>query len=111
MIAEAKPNWTVTGSNFARTWLNRLGPLLGLILVIAVFAILIGNPERYLSLENLRTVLAQTVIVGIVAIGMTMIIVSGGIDLSVGSATGLAGRIAALGITGGWPTDRALGPG
>ena len=68
MIAEAKPNWTVTGSNFARTWLNRLGPLLGLVLVIAVFAILIGNPERYLSLKNLRTVLAQTVIVGIGAI-------------------------------------------
>src|SRR5437868_15229274 len=82
MIAEAKPNWTVSRSRIARTWLNRLGPLLGLVLVIAVFAILIGNPERYLSLKNLRTVLAQTVIVGIGAIGMTMIIISGGIDLS-----------------------------
>src|SRR5207253_5257647 len=111
MIAEAKPKWTVAGSNFARTWLNRLGPLLGLILVIAVFAILIGNPERYLSLKNLRTVLAQTVIVGIGAIGMTMIIISGGIDLSVGSAIALTGVIAAQGIYGGWSTSVSLGGG
>ena len=111
MIAEAKPNWTVSTSRIARTWLNRLGPLLGLVLVIAVFAILIGNPERYLSLKNLRTVLAQTVIVGIGAIGMTMIIISGGIDLSVGSAIALTGVIAALGINAGWSTGVALGAG
>src|SRR5438132_8439813 len=108
MIAEAKPNWTVSSSRIARTWLNRLGPLLGLVLVIAVFAILIGNPERYLSLKNLRTVLAQTVIVGIGAIGMTMIIISGGIDLSVGSAIALTGVITALGINAGWPATVAL---
>src|SRR6266446_9544975 len=111
MIAEAKPNWTVSSSRIARTSLNRLGPLLGLVLVIAVFAILIGNPERYLSLKNLRTVLAQTVIVGIGAIGMTMIIISGGIDLSVGSAIALTGVIAALGINAGWSTGVALGAG
>src|SRR5436853_4818079 len=111
MIAEAKPNWTVSRSRIARTWLNRLGPLLGLVLVIAVFAILIGNPERYLSLKNLRTVLAQTVIVGIGAIGMTMIIISGGIDLSVGSAIALTGVSACLGITAGWSTSVALGAG
>src|SRR3989475_7538258 len=111
MIAEAKPNWTVSSSRLVRTWLNRLGPLLGLILVIAVFAILIGNPERYLSLKNLRTVLAQTVIVGIGAVGMTMIIISGGIDLSVGSAIALTGVITALGINAGWSTSVALGAG
>src|SRR5256884_7237205 len=111
MIAEAKPNWTVSSSRLVRTWLNRLGPLLGLILVIAVFAVLIGNPERYLSLKNLRTVLPQTVIVGIGAVGMTMIIVSGGIDLSVGSAIALTGVIAALGINAGWSTTVALAAG
>ncbi len=42
-------------------------------------------PDQYLSVRNLRIVLAQTVIVALGAIGMTMIIVSGGIDLSVGS--------------------------
>src|SRR3989475_7484940 len=111
MIAEAKPKWTVSSSNLARTWLNRLGPLLGLVLVIAVFAILIGEPEKYLSLKNLRTVLAQTVIVAIGAIGMTAIIISGGIDLSVGSAIALTGVITALGINAGWSTSLAIALG
>lgn len=108
MVAETKPNWTISGGNLARTWLNRLGPLLGLILVIVIFTILIGEPERYLSLKNLRTVLAQTVIVAIGAIGMTIIVISGGIDLSVGSAIALTGVIAALGINGGLPTSIAI---
>src|SRR5213078_2239228 len=111
MVAQIKSNPAMSVSGIARAWLNRLGPLLGLILVIAVFAILIGNPERYLSPKNLRTVLAQTVIVGIGAVGMTMIIISGGIDLSVGSAIALTGVIAALGINAGWSTTVALAAG
>ena len=111
MIAETKSNAANSASNLALTWLNRLGPLIGLVLVIVVFAILLGNPERYLSLKNLRTVLAQTVIVGIGAIGMTMIIISGGIDLSVGSSIALTGVMTALGINAGLPTTAALGVG
>src|SRR5437660_12595575 len=91
-----------------RIWLNRLAPFLGLVLVIAIFAILIGDPAHYLSPKNLRTVLAQTVIVAIGAIGMTMIIISGGIDLSVGSTIALTGVITALGIGAGWPPVLAL---
>jgi ribose transport system permease protein len=108
MVADTKSIPAIFRSNFARTWLNRLGPLLGLMLVIAVFAILIGTPERYLSLKNIRTVLAQTVIVAIGAIGMTMIIISGGIDLSVGSAIALTGIITALGINAGFSPTVAL---
>src|SRR5947207_16024470 len=104
MVAETKADWGTARSGLARVWLNRLAPFLGLILVIVVFAILIGAPEKYLSLKNLRTVLAQTVIVSIGAIGMTVIIISGGIDLSVGSAIALTGVITALGINGGWST-------
>src|SRR6266403_5448873 len=111
MIAEINSNPAISGSNLARTWLNRLGPLLGLLLVITTFAILIGSPERYLSLKNLRTVLSQTVIVAIGAIGMTIIIISGGIDLSVGSAIALTGVITALGINAGWSTTVALAAG
>jgi ribose transport system permease protein len=111
MVAETRSNWTISSANVVRLWLNRLGPLLGLLLVIAVFAILIGSPERYLSLKNLRTVLAQTVIVAIGAIGMTVIIISGGIDLSVGSAIALTGVITALGINAGWSTTAALAAG
>src|SRR5258706_146081 len=108
MVAETRSNWTMSSANVIRFWLNRLGPLLGLLLVIAVFAILIGSPERYLSLKNLRTVLSQTVIVAIGAIGMTIIVISGGIDLSVGSAIALTGVITALGINAGWSTTVAL---
>src|SRR5438270_13448784 len=108
MIAETGARPALSASSFARIWLNRLGPLLGLLLVITIFAVLIGDPERYLSPKNLRTVLAQTVIVAIGAIGMTMIIISGGIDLSVGSAIALTGIITAWGINGGMPTTSAI---
>jgi ribose transport system permease protein len=80
----------------ARRFLVRFGPFLGLLVVIAAFAIATGAPERYLSANNLRVVLAQTVIVALGAIGMTLIIVSGGIDLAVGSTIALTGVIAAL---------------
>jgi ribose transport system permease protein len=111
MIAEINSNPAISSSNLARTWLNRLGPLLGLVLVIATFAILMGEPARYLSPKNLRTVLSQTVIVAIGAIGMTMIIISGGIDLSVGSSIALTGVITALGINAGLSTTVAVGAG
>jgi ribose transport system permease protein len=79
------------------------------VLVVLVFAILTAEPSRYLSPFNLRIVLAQTVIVALGAIGMTIIIISGGIDLSVGAAIALTGVVAALAIADGWPTAAALG--
>jgi len=75
--------------------LSAFGPFLGLALVIAAFAILSDDPARFLSLANMRTVFAQTVIVALGAIGMTIIIVSGGIDLSVGSVVALASVVTA----------------
>ena len=111
MVADAKTEWVAPGAGWAKVWLNRLAPFLGLILVIVVFAILIGEPEKYISLKNLRTVLAQTVIVAIGAIGMTVIIIAGGIDLSVGSAIALTGVISALGINAGWSTSLAIAVG
>ena len=89
-------------------WLGRLGPFLGLILVILIFAVLTQAPEQYLAARNFRIVASQTVIVALAAIGMTMIIISGGIDLSVGSSIALAGVVTALGISGGWPSTLAV---
>jgi len=80
-----------------------LGPFVGLALVIVFFAVASGAPERYLSGHNLRVVLAQTVIVAVGAIGMTLVIVAGGIDLSVGSVIALTGVICAIGLRDGWP--------
>jgi ribose transport system permease protein len=91
-----------------RSLLARLGPLIGLALVLLVFTLLMDSPSRYLSVHNLRIVLSQTVIVALGAIGMTMIIVSGGIDLSVGSAIALTSVIAAIGLRDGWSPALAI---
>jgi ribose transport system permease protein len=91
-----------------RQVLARLGPFLGLIAVIAVFAVMTDSPSQYLSVRNFRIVVAQTVIVALGAIGMTMIIVSGGIDLSVGSAIALTGVVTALGLRDGMTPLLAL---
>jgi len=91
-----------------RRSLARVGPALALVIVVAAFALMTGEPSHYLSPLNLRIVLSQTVIVALGAIGMTMIIVSGGIDLSVGSTIALTGVVAALGLVAGWPPILAI---
>src|SRR2546422_7103540 len=106
MVAEAKQIQDLSFSAFLKKWLNRVGPILGLVLVISIFYVL--TPGHYLSPFNLRVVLGQTVIVAIGAIGMTMIIISGGIDLSVGSVIALTGVITAVGINGRMPTASAI---
>lgn len=84
------------GRTDVRRWLVRLAPVLGLVIVIVAFALVNPAPEQYLSVRNLRIVLAQTVIVAVASIGMTIIIVSGGIDLSVGSIIALSGVVTAV---------------
>jgi ribose transport system permease protein len=91
-----------------RYWLARAGPVLGLVAVALVFALLADEPGRYLSSFNLRIVLSQTVIVALGAIGMTMIVVSGGIDLSVGAVIALTSVVTALGLGAGWPPALAI---
>lgn len=111
MVAEVTPNrwWQFSGS--IQNWLNWVGPILGLVLVILIFSILMESPGRYLSPFNLRIVLAQTVIVAIGAIGMTLIIVSGGIDLSVGSIIALSGVMTALLLNAGISPAGAVAAG
>jgi ribose/xylose/arabinose/galactoside ABC-type transport system permease subunit len=94
-----------------QSWLNRIGPALGLLLVIGIFTLLMDTPSRFLSPNNLRIVLSQTVIVAIGAIGMTMIIISGGIDLAVGSTIALTGVVTALSINDGMSPALALAMG
>jgi ribose/xylose/arabinose/galactoside ABC-type transport system permease subunit len=67
--------------------INRMAPLLLLVLVFGLFAV--AGPESFSTMRNLETIARQTAIVGIAALGMTMIIVSAGIDLSVGAIIAL----------------------
>jgi ribose/xylose/arabinose/galactoside ABC-type transport system permease subunit len=64
-----------------------LGPLLAVLVVYTIFAVL--TPDTFLRSQNLLTMARQTVVVAICALGMTMVIVTGGIDLSTGSLVAL----------------------
>jgi ribose transport system permease protein len=75
--------------------------VLGLIAVFAFFLALQGGTLP--SFDDLRTVAVHAVMVAIVGIGMTMVILSGGIDLSVGSSVALSCVVAALAARAGWP--------
>lgn len=107
-FAQSVPTNTVKNSresvanNSTRTQsaLNLLGPVLALVLLIAIF----GATEyaqrgesSFLSLRNSRTVAAQAAPVLMGALGMTLVIIAGGIDLSVGTLAALASMV--LGIT------------
>jgi ribose/xylose/arabinose/galactoside ABC-type transport system permease subunit len=73
-----------------------LGPFLGLVLIAGLFAWLTRDSGSFLTAYNWRTIAVQTVIVGTAALGMTFIMISGGIDLSVGSAVALVTVVVAL---------------
>jgi len=79
--------------------LKRLGPLLGLAIVY-LFFVLVG-PEAFATTRTLETIARQTAIVGTAALGMTLVIVAGGIDLSVGSIVALSSVVVALVLDGG----------
>jgi ribose transport system permease protein len=82
--------------------LGQAGPFLGLLVVIALFSLPAETREFFLSYHNFKIILTQTVIVAIGALGMTIIIVSGGIDLSVGSSIAFTSVVGALLIQQGW---------
>ncbi|CAN5566496.1 ABC transporter permease [soil metagenome] len=63
--------------------LTKLGPFIGLLAVLILFSAL--RPKTFASFDNLQLILLQTAVVGIAAIGTTLVIVSAGIDLSIGS--------------------------
>jgi ribose transport system permease protein len=120
-----------------RKLLAALGPFFGLLLVSLIFVVMLALKDvsdqmqkeslaglagwkqawqtapfdglkAFLSVANLKTVLSQTVIVSIGALGMTMIIVSGGIDLSVGSVVALTSVLGATLLAKGWNTAEAV---
>jgi len=81
---------------FRWTWLNRFGPVLALALVYGLFVMLNAKMTSLIALE---TMMQQTVIVGVAAIGMTLVIIAGGIDLSVGSVIAISSVVAAWTMT------------
>ncbi len=112
---------------------SQLGPFFGLFLVVALFAAGLALKDvaeqrakegsswsaaakvcaydgfkAFISVSNIKTVLVQTVIVAIGALGMTLVIVSGGIDLSAGSSVALTSVLAAVLLVKGLPPAAAF---
>jgi ribose transport system permease protein len=71
-------------------WMARnswVGPLVALVVLYGLLAMLV--PDTFPTAGNIRTMIRQTTVVGIAALGMTLVVILGGIDLSVGSAVAL----------------------
>jgi ribose/xylose/arabinose/galactoside ABC-type transport system permease subunit len=73
--------------------IRQLLPFASLLLIFIALSIL--APDRFLTVDNLLNVLRRSSVNAIIAVGMTAIIISGGIDLSVGSMMALAGMVGA----------------
>ena len=88
--------------------LARFAPLIFLIVLMTGFAL--GEP-RFLTSLNLFNVLRQVSIYGLLAVGMTFVILTAGIDLSIGSLVAFAGLVAAAVSKGGLSNRFTVGAG
>lgn len=75
-----------------KTSLQKLGPVIGLLLIVVIISVM--SPS-FLTMNNLFNVLRQVSINALIAFGMTFVILTGGIDLSVGSILALTGAVTA----------------
>jgi len=91
-----------------RRALGVLGPFAGLVLVIAIFSLMPEVQGRFLRVANFTSVATQSVIVALGALGMTLVIISGGIDLSAASNIALSSVITAYAINAGAPPAAAV---
>ena len=80
--------------------LGRMGNL-GLVGAIVLVALVgaVTAPDNFLTSDNLLTILRQAAVIGVVTVGMTFVIIGGGIDLSVGALVALASVWATTGAT------------
>jgi ribose transport system permease protein len=85
--------------------MQRFGPLLGLIILCAILGIL---SEHFLTFDNLLNVFRQSSVNALVALGQLLVIITAGIDLSVGSVMGLSCVLAAMMMKSGVPSPVAL---
>ncbi|HEV2269743.1 MAG TPA: ABC transporter permease [Steroidobacteraceae bacterium] len=80
---------------------RRLIPQIGIVLALVLIALALGlSNGNFFTAYNLSNVLRQVSINGILAVGMTFVIVTGGIDLSVGSLLAFTGMVAASAVSG-----------
>ena len=93
-IKEYEPQASTTKSRLSWLW-SEYSVIIAFIIIFIASSIM--NP-RFLDMNNQLNILMQVSIIGIVAMGMTVVMLSGGIDLSVGSVLALVGVISVLSL-------------
>jgi ribose/xylose/arabinose/galactoside ABC-type transport system permease subunit len=88
-----------------REFLQRYGLILSFLLLCLVLSFL---SDRFLTVNNIVNILRQSTINGIIAVGMTLVILTAGIDLSVGSILALSSVITAAMLQSGMPVSAAV---
>ncbi len=127
-MAEAAKTHGIGGLTFdsrKRHWPNEVNVVIALVLIVAVFEILgmvlqgksfllnsNPNSDAWFNVARIRIIILQVSIVGIIALGVTQVIITGGIDLSSGSIVGLAAMVAMsfgqVGMVNGNPNPNAV---
>lgn len=95
-VPEKKP----TSSLNRKDLIQKFAALVGLVLLIIAFALTSG---AFISANNVATISLQTTTIAFLGLGATCVIITGGIDLSVGSVVALAGVVAGLAVKAGMP--------
>ncbi|KUP92950.1 ABC transporter permease [Tritonibacter horizontis] len=106
--AQGRTSTPLAGLMPDATKIHRLSALLTLLLLIAGFSL---ASQAFFSVNNGLTILLQTSVIGLLGIGMTMVIITGGIDLSVGSVLALSGVATAMTVKAGLPVAPAMAIG
>ncbi len=88
--------------------IQRLLPALSLIVLFV--ALSIASPH-FLTKTNLSSVVRQTAVINIMALGMTMVIIAGGIDLSVGAILAMGGLLGTMAMERGYPIGAGVAIG
>jgi ribose transport system permease protein len=102
-----KPFLQAISGRFARAY-NLIGLLIAWLVIFGFFA---WRQPSFATVRNIELIARQTTIVALAALGMTLVIVSGAIDLSVGSAVALVTVVIAYCLRAGWDPSAALAAG
>jgi len=88
-----------------RDWIERVLPYASVVVLFIALSIL---SPYFLTLQNLSSVCRQTAVITIIGLGMTLVMISGGIDISVGSVMAFAGICGTMLLQAGWHLGPAL---
>src|ERR1700709_2661127 len=96
----------LVGDGFSKPWIDNAIPFLALVAIVAIFGAI--TPD-FFALSNLSDLGRQIAEFGLVTLGLTIVVISGGIDLSVGRVFSLAALFALLCINvWNWPVPAAM---